>query len=92
MKKLTLILLLFISRPSFSQVQPEKEAYKYILDYEVPASPAFTVLDATSQQVTRGGAVKPLVLSSLTNFLQTGKLDPGIAIDFSPYILLGGGF
>ena len=69
-----------------------KEAYKFILDYAVPSSPAFSVLDITPQQVTRGSAAKPLVFNAFTNFLQTGRLDPGIAIDFSPYILLGGGF
>lgn len=94
MKNLIFFLLIFISNFSFSQTTTpaNKEAYKYILDYDVPSSPAFTALDATPQQVTRGGAVKPLVASAFSNFLQTGKLDPGMAVDFSPYILLGGGF
>jgi hypothetical protein len=68
------------------------DAYKFILDYMVPASPAFTVLDVAPQQVSRGSAAKPLVFNAFTNFLQSGRLDPGIAADFSPYVLLGGGF
>ena len=99
MKNLIFSLFFFISIYSFGQAPAnnketptEKEAIKYILDYDVPSSPAFTVLDATPQQVTRGGAVKPLVVSAFSNFLQTGELDPGIAVDFSPYVLLGGGF
>ncbi|MEO5562730.1 MAG: hypothetical protein ABIR18_04825 [Chitinophagaceae bacterium] len=93
MKKALLIISLFVSSLSFAQKKAaDTEAYKFILDYAVPSSPAFTVLDVTPQQVTRGSAAKPLVLNAFTNFLQTGKLDPGVAVDFSPYILLGGGF
>src|SRR3954470_13692458 len=91
MKNIFCNLLFFVS---FScSAQPEdSSAYKFILDYAVPSSPAFTVLDVTPQQVTRGSAAKPLTLNAFSNFLQTGRLDPGIAVDCSPYILLGGGF
>ena len=93
MKKIFSFLLIFISFFSFGQSAADTtEAYKFILDYAVPSSPAFTVLDVTPQQVTRGSAAKPLMFNAFTNFLQTGRLDPGIAADFSPYVLLGGGF
>ena len=94
MKKILSLLLVFISSFSFGQrnAADTTEAYKFILDYAVPSSPAFTALDAAPHQVTRGSAAKPLVFNAFTNFLQTGRLDPGIALDFSPYILLGGGF
>lgn len=76
----------------FAAGQDETSAYKYILDYQVPSSPAFTLLDVTPQQVTRASAAKPLLAHLFSNYLQTNKLDPGIALDFSPYLLLGGGF
>jgi hypothetical protein len=94
MKKLIVVISIF----SFLSVKAQEQnaadttdAYKFILDYAVPSSPAFTALDVTSQ-VTRGSAAKPLVFNAFTNFLQTGRLDPGISVDFSPYVLLGGGF
>src|SRR4051812_35067298 len=93
MKNILCGIAFLISTISFGQSAADTtEAYKFILDYAVPSSPAFTALDVTPQQVMRGSAAKPLVINAFTNFLQTGRLDPGIAADFSPYILLGGGF
>ena len=95
MKKIFLSLFLLSQVHAKAQdpsVADTTGAYKFILDYAVPASPAFNMLDVTPQQVMRGSAAKPLVLNAFTNFLQTGRLDPGIAADFSPYLLLGGGF
>lgn len=86
------VFYLFLSIWTGHKSPTETNAYKFILDYAVPSSPAFTVLDATPQQVTRGSAAKPLIFHAFPNFLQTGRLDPGIAADFSPYVLLGGGF
>ncbi len=74
------------------QAAPDTAAYKYILDYHVPTSPAFGILDISPQQVVRAGAAKPFVAGIFTDYLKTQKLNPGIAIDFSPYVLLGGGF
>jgi hypothetical protein len=91
MRKILLLPALLWSATVFSQAQ-DSTAYKFILNYAVPSSPAFMALDASPQQVTRGSAAKPLVLHAFTNFLQTGRLDPGVAVDFSPYVLLGGGF
>jgi|GEM_PF-2234693 len=94
MKRLLLSgLIILLARTAFCQsAASDTNAYKYILDYQVPTSPAFSILDISPQQVTRAGAVKPLVANLFSNFLQTQKLDPGIAVDFSPFLLLGGGF
>ena len=67
-------------------------AYDFVLDYDVPASPAFTVLGTAPSSVTTGAAAKPLVVTVLDQFLTGGELSPGLAIDVVPYTLLGGGF
>lgn len=85
-------LLLFISPQSFSQKIDTTAAYSYILDYQVPQSPAFTVLGTNPTQIVRGSAAKPLVVNLLTEFIQSGKIQPGVAIDFSPFFLFGGQF
>ncbi|MES2002872.1 MAG: hypothetical protein V4450_00020 [Bacteroidota bacterium] len=83
-------LFVFISNLN-AQTSPDTTAYQYILDYQVPTSPAFGILGISPQQVVRAGAAKPFVAGVFTDYLKTQKLNPGIAIDFSPYILLGGG-
>lgn len=75
-----------------AQASSDTTAYKYILDYQVPTSPAFGILGISPQQVVRAGAAKPFVAGVFTDYLKTQKLNPGIALDFSPYVLLGGGF
>ena len=67
-------------------------AYDFVLDYDVPASPAFTVLGTAPSSVTTGAAAKPLVVTLLDQFLTGGELSPGLAVDVVPYTLLGGGF
>lgn len=60
--------------------------YKYVLDYDVPESPAFTALGVTPAAVLRGGIAKPVAVSALTNALSTGKLKGGLALDLSPMV------
>jgi hypothetical protein len=86
------VCLLFSVSLSIAQTNSDTAAYKYILDYQVPTSPAFGILDISPQQVVRAGAAKPFVANVFTDYLKTQKLNPGIALDFSPYVLLGGGF
>ncbi len=65
---------------------PADSVYKYILDYDVPESPAFTALGVTPANVLRGGVAKPIALSALTDALSTGKLKGGLALDLSPMV------
>ena len=65
-----------------------KNAYQFVLDYDVPESPAFAALGATPTNVLRGGAAKPVVLSVLSNALTTGRLSAGLAVDVSPMVLV----
>jgi len=65
-------------------------AKEYILDYNVPESPAFSILDLNPNEVMRGAAAKPVVVNIVNQFASKGSIDNGIAIDFNPYFLLGG--
>lgn len=77
---------------NYCGAQTDSSAYKYILDYRVPQSPGFTVLGATPSQVMQGSSAKPFVLNLFTQYFETKKIDPGLALDFSPYFLFGGKF
>lgn len=66
------------------------KAGDFVLDYDVPESPAFIALGVAPTNVFRAGAAKPVVASLLNQLLTGGTLDGGIAIDFSPYAVFGG--
>ncbi|MCB0723538.1 MAG: hypothetical protein KDC73_02460 [Ignavibacteriae bacterium] len=65
----------------------DSSVYKYILDYNVPQSPGFTALGIAPEKIQTGSASKPIIVSILSNFFSSEKVEPGIAIDFSPYLL-----
>lgn len=75
--------------PAAAQTAPS-QAGDFVLDYEVPESPAFIALGVAPGNVVRAGAAKPVVASLLNQLLTGGTLDSGIAIDFSPYAVFGG--
>jgi hypothetical protein len=78
--------------PAVVAAQGGRAAQRFVLDYDVPESPAFIALGVTPATVTRGSASKPVV-ASLLNDLATGKkLVSGVAVDFAPYFLYGGQF
>lgn len=60
------------------------------IDYNVPESPALTVLDADPSKALKGDAAKPLAVSILNQILTGGTLHAGIALDFIPYLAFGG--
>ena len=72
------------------QLMAQDAAKEYILDYNVPESPAFSILDLNPNEVMRGAAAKPVVVNIVNQFASKGSIDNGIAIDFNPYFLLGG--
>lgn len=76
----------------FGQVgtSDDEPAFKYKLDYNVPESPAFSVLGANPTTVMRGSASQEVVVNLASEFLSGGKADSGVGIDFNPYFVFGG--
>ena len=68
------------------------EAYKFKLDYDIPESPAFSVLDVNPSKVMRGSAAKEFALSVANNFISDSRQESGIAADFNPYFVFCGKF
>lgn len=59
-------------------------------DLSVPESPAFTALGVTPQDVTRPASPNAFAMSLLNAVDDKGKLQSGMAIDTSPYLLFRG--
>lgn len=60
------------------------------LDLAVPASPAFSVLGVTPDQVVRPDSPRELALALLNGFDDRGNFQSGLAIDTVPYLLTAG--
>jgi hypothetical protein len=67
-------------------------AYKLILDYDVPESPAFVALGVSPEKVLTGSASKPVVVNLLQQVVSGGNTQAGLALDFAPYFVFGGRF
>ncbi|MFT4534006.1 MAG: hypothetical protein ACJA1A_002499 [Saprospiraceae bacterium] len=65
-------------------------AFIYKLDYNVPESPAFSVLGANPTSVMRGSASQEVVVNLASEFLSGDKADSGVGFDFNPYFVFGG--
>ncbi|NHF59928.1 hypothetical protein FK220_011290 [Flavobacteriaceae bacterium TP-CH-4] len=93
-KPITLIAFLIIILVSHGQDDGggdiEREAYHFKLDYNVPESPAFSVLDANPTTVMRGNAAQEVVVNLASNFIGSQGVNPGLAVDFNPYFVFGG--
>lgn len=61
------------------------------LDFAVPESSAFTVLDVTPTTITRPTTPSELASSLLNGVDKNGNFQTGIALDFAPYMLAQGG-
>jgi len=81
-----LIIFLSITNNVFSQ----DEAFKFKLDYDIPESPAFSIIDANPTTVMRGSAAKELAVNIANNFISNTKQESGVALDFNPYFIFGG--
>ena len=66
------------------------EAYKFKLDYDVPESPALSIVDANPTTVMRGSAAKELAINIANNFITQQSQQTGVALDFNPYFAFGG--
>lgn len=93
-RKIAILIFLFLcSIYAFAQNERDsisKEAYLFKLDYNVPESPAFSVLDANPTLVMRGNAAPELVIHLASNFISNNNVDPGLAVDFNPFFVFGG--
>jgi hypothetical protein len=64
--------------------------YRYILDVDVPESPALLALDLTAARVPRAAAPKPLAAHIMAGAYGAGTVT-ALALDAAPYYLAGGG-
>lgn len=84
------ILILSFSFLVVNLVMSQSEAHNFKLDYEVPESPAFSIVDANPSTVMRGSSAKELAVNIASNFISSNKQETGIALDFTPYFAFGG--
>lgn len=85
-KQIQIVLLTFLGISAFGQ-KCDTCAYKFKLDYDIPESPAFSVLDANPSKVMRGSAAKEFALNVANNFISNTRQESGIAADFNPYLI-----
>lgn len=88
-KFITTSFFFFVLHTIFAQSNP-LAAFQYKLDYNVPQSPAFSVLGANPTTVMRATAPQEMIVNMASNFIGGNKADPGFAIDFNPYFNFGG--
>ncbi|MHA7634340.1 hypothetical protein [Corallococcus sp. M7] len=64
--------------------------YRYVLDVDVPESPALVAMEEAPLRVLLGAAPKPVMTTVLASAAPDG-LRPGLSLDVAPYFLFGGG-
>ncbi len=70
--------------------QSADPAYRFVLDYDVPESPALVAIGSATGTITRGSAAKPFVAQLVNQFQAGEKVANGLALDLAPYFLYGG--
>jgi hypothetical protein len=65
--------------------------YRFVLDIDVPESPALVAADVSAGSVRIGSQPKPLAISVLRGFGRDTGVSFGVALDAAPYFLAGGG-
>ncbi len=70
--------------------QDADPAHKFVLDYDVPESPALVAIGSATSNITRGSAAKPFVAQLVNQFQAGEKVANGLALDLAPYFLYGG--
>ncbi len=68
----------------------DSSALNFKLDYNVPESPGFSILDANPTTVMRASAAQEVIVNMANTLLSGNNLEPGIALDFNPYFVFGG--
>jgi len=78
-------------RPELSaENQNRLKAEAFALDLSVPEAPAFVALGITPDKITRPTSPRELGAALLNGVDDQGNLQTGVAIDFVPYLALGG--
>jgi len=98
MERYRVVIILFISLIPFAGnsqlptnvVNDSLPAYRYKLDYNIPESPAFAVLDANPTTILRASAAQEVITHLASDFLSGNNVSPGLALDFNPYFSFGG--
>ena len=85
---ITILLCAFVSN-IFCQ-DTTSYAYKFKLDYDIPESPALSIVDANPATVMRGSAAKELAINVANNFITQQAQQTGVALDFNPFFAFGG--
>ena len=70
--------------------QETDPAYRFVLDYDVPESPALVAIGSATGNITRGSAAKPFVAQLVNQFQSGEKVANGLGLDLAPYFLYGG--
>jgi hypothetical protein len=86
-----LVAALLPARTLHAQQTHKINVYRFVLDVDVPESPAFVALDVAPSQVLRGSAPKPVAASVLARLGSGDDATSGVALDVAPYFLAGGG-
>ncbi len=85
------VLALATSRAASGQETEPVNLYRFVLDLEVPESPALVALGLAPSQALAATAPKPLGMSLAAEWDGAGRSLPAAAFEFSPYFLVGGG-
>jgi hypothetical protein len=86
----TLLVTLLAPCRALGQPADSLDAGEFILNYDVPESPALVALGITPSNILRASSAKPAVASLLNQFASHGQVENGVALDFSPYFVFGG--
>ncbi|HEU5040553.1 MAG TPA: hypothetical protein VFT84_07020 [Gemmatimonadales bacterium] len=80
------------AHPALAQEPDDRvNIYRFILDTDVPEPAALVAMDRAPAHVLRASAPKPLAASVGTAHDSGGATTTLVALEFSPYYLLGGG-
>lgn len=88
-----LVAVATVALPSRAAAQQERwiNFYRYVLDIEVPESPALVALDLAPTHAFRATSPKPIGADLLVELDEDGEALPVVAVQVSPYFLAGGG-
>ena len=79
------------ARPLRCQSPERINIYRFILDLDVPEPPALVALGLAPGHVLRANAPKPLAATVAFAHDSAGAATTSVALDVSPYFLVGGG-
>ena len=90
----TMLLIIFLTVTAVNIVSAKEgkndDLSKVIESIAIPESPAFSVLGITPDKVVRPGNGRELALALINGVNENGNFQNGVALDFSPYLLLFG--